>query len=120
MKVMKNRFAIVSLLLLVSLTAADALACDRTWVKYRNTPVCLDQFEYGDTSRSSWIRGAWYDDANDYMVINLKGTNYHYCRFPRSEWNGLLNAPSHGRYYHQNIKGRYDCRLGGVPGYSID
>ena len=120
MKIMTTRSAIMSIFVLIAVATVETLACERAWVKYRNSPVCLDQFEYGDTSRSSWIRGAWYDDDHDYMVINLDGIKYHYCRFPRSAWSGLLNAPSHGRYYHQSIKGKYDCRLGGVPDYRTD
>ena len=94
-----------------------AYACDKTWVKYRNTPVCLDQFQAGDTSGSSFVRGAWYDASKDYMVIDLNGTKYHYCRFPSGTWKGLLSSTSHDRYYKTMIKGRYDCRKGGVPKY---
>src|SRR5262249_3938794 len=36
------------------------------WVKYRQAPVDLAdrRFEYLDTSRSSFITGAWYDSSN--------------------------------------------------------
>jgi hypothetical protein len=69
--------------------AAAATPKHVVWVKYRQTPVDLAdrRFEYLDTSRSSFITGAWYDGSNSYMVIGLRGTYY------------------------------FDCRLGGVPVY---
>jgi KTSC domain len=89
------------------------------WVKYRQTPVDLvdRRFEYLDTSRSSFITGAWYDSSNSYMVIGLRGTYYHYCRMPRNAWNSFRGADSFGRHYNAFIKGNYDCRLRGVPVY---
>ena len=89
------------------------------WVKYRQTPVDVadPRFEYLDTSRSSFITGAWYDSSNFYMVIGLRGTYYHYCRMPRNAWNSFQVADSLGRHYNAFIKGNYDCRLGGVPVY---
>ena len=55
------------------------------WIKYRQTQVDIAdlRFEYLDTSRSSFVRGAWYDENNSYMIIGLAGTYYHYCRMPR-------------------------------------
>ena len=89
------------------------------WVKHRQTPVDVgdSRFEYLDTSRSSFITGAWYDSSNFYMVIGLRGTYYHYCRMPRNAWNSFQVADSLGRHYNAFIKGNYDCRLGGVPVY---
>src|SRR5262249_25569885 len=100
-------------------TFAHAATKQLVWVKYRQTPVDLGdrRFEYLDTSRSSFITGAWYDNSNSYMVIGLRGTYYHYCRMPRNAWNSFQVADSLGRHYNAFIKGNYDCRLGGVPVY---
>ena len=89
------------------------------WIKYRPTPVDLadPRFEFLDTSRSSFVTGAWYDESNSYMVIGLKGTYYHYCRMPRYAWDSFRSSDSFGRHYNRFIKGQYDCRLGGVPDY---
>jgi hypothetical protein len=88
-------------------------------VKYRQTPVDVadPRFQYLDTSRSSFVTEAWYDKANAYMIIGLAGTYYHYCRMPREAWESFCAADSFGRHYNKFIKGRYDCRLGGVPDY---
>lgn len=38
------------------------------------------------------------------------GGTYEYYRVPYSEYAGLLNAGSHGKYFHRHIKGRYSYR----------
>lgn len=86
-------------------------------VKYRSTQVDVSDFEYLNTSKSSWIRWAWYDASNKYMIINLDWTNYHYCWFPSSIWSSFKNADSFWKYYNAYIKWKYDCRNGYVPSY---
>lgn len=87
-------------------------------VKYRNDPVNLNSgdFEYFPTS-SSFVNGLWYDQSNQYMIILLNSTYYHYCGLPLSEWRSFKSAESFGTYYNQRIKGNYDCRKGYVPIY---
>jgi len=88
-------------------------------IKYRidSVDVGLPSFEYLNTSRSSFVRGAWYDGSNRYMVIDLSGTYYHYCRMPRVIWNNFQIADSFGKAYNKMIKGRFDCRIGTIPSY---
>jgi|SRR5215472_18932537 len=75
-------------------------------VKYRETPVDLAdrRFEYLDTSKSSFINGAWYDTNNSYMVIGLQGIYYHYCRIPTDAWDGFRAVDSFGKHYNSFIK----------------
>lgn len=80
-------------------------------IKYRQTPVDVSDFEYQDTSKSSWIRGIWYDKRDDYLIINLNGINYHYCGVPDNVWSAMKNPSSYGRAYSQYLKGRFDCRF---------
>ena len=58
---------------------------------------------------------AWYDESNSYMVIGLYEVYYHYCQMPGEAWHSFRSADSFGRHYIQSIRGRYDCRPGGVP-----
>jgi KTSC domain len=56
------------------------------------------------------------------MLINLKGTYYHYCELPASTFDALMTASSMGQFYNQNIKGSgsdglFDCRTHKVPKY---
>jgi len=86
-------------------------------VRYRNDPVDVASFEYLNTSRSSWVRGAWYDADNQYMIINLQGTNYHYCGMPSSAWRSFKSASSFGSHYNAFIKSNYDCQYNHPPDY---
>jgi len=88
-------------------------------VKYREDLVDIahPRFEYLDTSRSSFVRGAWYDEDNIYMVIKLKETYYHYCGMPKNIWSSFKMADSFGTFYNIYIKGHYDCRINYVPEY---
>ena len=106
---------LVTFVLWLAFTATHA--AEFVTIKYRADPVDVSGFESVDRSQSSFVRGAWYDDSNEYLVIRLSTTNYHYCRLPASVWVAFKSAGSFGRFYNQMIKGRYDCRLGGIPSY---
>jgi hypothetical protein len=97
----------------------DGLGENSIWIKYRSTPVDVDsdRFESFDTSKSSFVTNARYDAKGRYLILGLGGVNYHYCGLPREAWDALKGAESIGRFYHAQIKGNYDCRLGGVPEY---
>jgi len=88
-------------------------------VKYREDPVDIGHpmFEYLDTSKSSFVRGAWYDKDNCYMVIKLKETYYQYCGMPSEIWTIFKKTDSFGTFYNTYIKGYYDCRINFVPAY---
>lgn len=111
-------------------------------VKYRENPVDIsgknfeqlnlsdllnkytDLFSTGEIEQFT-VRNAWYDHNEEYLIINLRGTNYHYCEMPVDLWDGLKRAGSadYGsleeldNYYEQNIKGNYDCRVNRLPTY---
>lgn len=88
-------------------------------VKYRDDAVNISDPRWDKliNKESTFVDGAWYDVANEYMIINLNGTYYHYCGLPTSIWAQFNNASSYGSYYNQNIKGNYDCRIYRVPSY---
>lgn len=104
----------------VSESTVDDSAARLVAVKYRSDPVDIahPRFEYLDTAGSSFVGGAWYDDEEDYMVILLQDTYYHYCGMDESTWASLAGASSFGTFYNSSIQGRFDCRQGGVPEYT--
>jgi hypothetical protein len=56
------------------------------------------------------------------MLIQLKGTWYHYCELPEITYSQFLAADSMGRYFNSNIKGTgkdgpFDCRTKKAPAY---
>lgn len=86
-------------------------------MKYRSTLVDVGDPKFENLGRSdSTVRDAWYSGIDQYMVINLTGTNYHYCAFPTTAWRALRSASSMESYYYDAIRGNYDCRyVGSVP-----
>ena len=109
---------LISAALVFLAAAANAETVD---VKYRG-PVDLKTFACTDTPRSSFIERVCYDKVQSYMLINLRGTFYHYCELPATTYVALIGATSMGQFYNQNIKGTgkdgpYDCRTHRVPSY---
>jgi KTSC domain len=108
-----RRFTL-SLLLLVS--AIAGVRAETVDVKYRGL-VPLDHFACTAVERSSFIRRVCFDAPNNYMVIRLNDTYYHYCDINKETVDSLLMSDSMGRFYNASIKGRFDCRTGHVPTY---
>jgi hypothetical protein len=109
---------VIAIGLLLFTTGAHSETVD---VKYRG-PLDLKTFECRDVNRSSFIQRVCYDRAKSYMLISLNGTYYHYCELPNATLNALMDAPSMGQFFNQNIKGSgsdgpYDCRTHRVPTY---
>ena len=75
-------------------------------VKYRGL-VNLAPFKCNQVTRSSFIRRVCYDEKNNYMLIQLKDTWYHYCEIDPVTVSGLLAAPSMRRFYNASIKGSW-------------
>lgn len=96
-------------------SVADATS-QTIFVKYQGY-VDLKHLVYYNTLPSSFVNGAWYDKKNEYMIVLLKHTYYGYCGLDKKTFNAFITSPSRGRYYNWNIKGRFDCRLGGLPSY---
>lgn len=110
------RIFALSFFLISSSAIAETVA-----VKYRGV-IDLKPFACTDTPRSSFIQRVCYDKVQNYMLINLRGTYYHYCELPPATLEAFLAAPSMGQFYNQNIKGTgsdgpFDCRTHRVPAY---
>ena len=58
---------------------------------------------------SSNIRGVGYDKVSSTMYIEFtSGARYSYAGVPEEEYTSLVNAPSVGTYFHDNIRSTYD------------
>jgi hypothetical protein len=89
-------------------------------VKYRDTPVNVANgyFTHWKVSETGNVRDVWYDREDEYMLINLSGTVYHYCGFDILWWNNFSNySPGTDYYYSNLIKGypMFDCRNFNIP-----
>ena len=58
--------------------------------------------------RSSNIRSVGYDPESSTLEVEFNtGSIYQYSNVTESEYEGLMNATSKGRYLNRNIKDRY-------------
>lgn len=110
---MRTAFALL-LALSVPLAAAETVV-----VKYHG-PVVLDSFTCTDVAEKSDVTRVCYDAAEQYMVIRLKTTYYHYCTIDKATVQGLLNASSKRAYFESRIRGSgsdgpFDCRTHPIP-----
>jgi hypothetical protein len=103
---------LLGLMLSLAMASAGALA-ETVFVKYQG-PVDLEPFTCTDTE-SSLVHRICYQPDQSYLVVLLDQTYYHYCRIPSQVVSQWLNADSKGRFYNGLIKGKFDCRLGGIP-----
>jgi len=118
-------FCVLVLSLISGCASTNSVESQEQWtpnfvtVKYRADPVDIaaPYFESLDRSDSSVVGGAWFDSENQYLIINLQGTVYHYCGLDDSVWSSLKSAPSMGTYFQGYIKGSFDCRVFPVPVY---
>src|ERR1700720_2972787 len=110
---MRTAFGLALSVSVIGLSNPHAETVD---VKYRGL-VDLRWLNCTEISRSSFIKRVCYDRSNEYMLINLNGTYYHYCQIDGITVDSMLNADSMGRYFNAQIKGQFDCRVNRVPDY---
>lgn len=103
----------------VEITEEDSHDVKWIVVEYRDTAVDINNpdFEYQDTSKSSFVRGGWYDSDDQYFIIKLGEKYYHYCNLPSDIWAGFKSANSFGSYYNSSIKNKFSCEGTAVPEY---
>ena len=122
-RVMLGYFMFSRALLVVGYCAAfsgGALA-ETVYVKYRGD-VPLDTFQCSTIFLSTLVDRVCYDATQQYMLIMLQGTYYHYCEIGQGTVDALLKAKSLGSYFRANIKGSgsdgpFDCRTHRMPDY---
>lgn len=69
-----------------------------------NTPIISADFE-----KSTNLLKAEYDPSMEVLTLHFrKGGVYEYIEVDRKVYDGLLEAKSAGRYFHTDIKGKYE------------
>ena len=60
---------------------------------------------------STAIRKIGYDSSTSEMYIDFEDSDpyYTFCGVPETVFKDFVSSNSVGRYYHQYIKGKYDC-----------
>jgi hypothetical protein len=97
--------------------SSEASAFD-TYAEARQYVRSTYNGEFLQSPNSSWIGSAEYYNADGlgYFILNVKtGSRKSYIHqgVPVSLWEGFRTAPSKGRYYNRNLKGRYRLFLAG-------
>jgi hypothetical protein len=100
----------------ISLVLSSSAFAESVYVKYRGM-VELSPFACQWIERSSLVTRLCYDTKEKYVIVSLNGTYYHYCEVPGSFVDEWKQADSMGRFYNQQIKGQFDCRIFRVPSY---
>jgi hypothetical protein len=108
----------IALALVLTLSTSFASA-ETVVVKYHG-PVLLDSFACTEVAERSDVTRVCYDAAEQYMVIRLKATYYHYCTIDRATAQGLLAASSKREFFESRIRGSgsdgpFDCRTHPIP-----
>lgn len=70
--------------------------------------------ETTDTSNSSFITSAHFqseDGETGFLTLGMKRKEYHFINVPIEVWERFKNAESKGKFYHRNIKGKYNIKL---------
>jgi len=61
--------------------------------------------------KSSNLHSVGYDEESQILEIEfLNGGVYEYSEIPKKLHEGLIAAPSHGKYYNQYIKGQFPSK----------
>ncbi len=61
--------------------------------------------------QSSNLRSVGYDPETETLEIEFtSGAVYAYYGVPAEVYEGLMDAPSHGRYFQENIRNQYRYR----------
>lgn len=123
---------IITLLVILSSCSWNKIIVDSSPPKYKETINCIKTIKYRDSGAidvcnqafeklismgNVSVFGAWYDRKNEYMIIQLKKTNYQYCWLKEQDWIAFQNASDIDEYYPVHIKWKFDCRNWHIPQY---
>lgn len=113
-------FALIALFFIASCSSKDCTEISVSFSSYRQAKSEIRAADFllkeeANTSRSSWIRSATYyscDMETGFFEIETdKGNHYIFKDLPISVWEEFKTAKSLGKFYNQNIRGRYQLLI---------
>ncbi len=107
---------ILAAIIWLGLALPHLALAEAVYVKYRGL-VDLAPFECEWVSRSALVERLCYDPKEEYVVVSLRGTYYHYCEVPMTVVERWRQAESMGHFYNAYVKARFDCRVLRMPSY---
>ena len=57
---------------------------------------------------SSWISEVQYNTETEQMMVTINGQGHECQGVPRSVYDEFARAPSKGKYFNANIRGKYN------------
>jgi hypothetical protein len=88
------------------------------YVKDRgNIDVANGHFKQLGLKGSTLVKNMYYDKGNSYLLVKLSRRYYQYCSIPQSVVGEWQRSESLSKYYNNNIKSNYDCKVNPVPSY---
>ena len=69
---------------------------------YRN-----DIYNHNFTNSSFIEKASWFNEGNILMLTFATGSVWHYYDVPFEIYSGFIKAPSHGKYFNENIRNEY-------------
>lgn len=85
----------------------------KIYVKYRWEVLIDEKYEFQEFD--SRVKELYYDKQNEYLIILLWDTYYHYCNMPNTTWLKFIFASNQYEYYENSIYWNYDCRKWWIP-----
>lgn len=59
--------------------------------------------------KSSTLQAIGFYEAKEELVVEFKGgAQYLYKKVPKPTFDSLMNAESHGKFFHSTIKGKHE------------
>lgn len=107
---------LLSIYITFQLIFQSDIISETIFIKYKGE-VTLEQTLLTEIklNESELVKRIFYDKRNQYLVVKLKHTYYHYCGIPPSKLKQWIQADSLGAYYRRHIRSNYDCRYSRVP-----
>jgi hypothetical protein len=69
---------------------------------YRN-----DIYNHTFTNSSFIEKASWFNEGNILMLTFATGSVWQYYDVPFEIYSGFIKAPSHGKYFNENIRNTY-------------
>lgn len=100
----------------LSIGLQGVIHAETVTVKYRG-PVNLTTFQCESFNKNINVNRVCYDPREQYMVIGLERTYYHYCAIDAQTVSALKKSPVMDQYFKTVIRGNFACKDRKVPEY---
>ncbi len=116
---MKNYFTLLLLSIMLNACGQSCENIPNSFNSYNQATSIIKRSSFkikesANCSNSSWIRKAKFYSCNGnigFMILTTDRKDYTFQAVPYSVWKRFKSASSLGKFYHRNIKGRYQLQI---------